>query len=455
MYLTRAQNPAEVQRYSHLRPAGILGPRRCEEQSPDGHYTCTRPNAHEPPHVAHTFFRQVLAVWDHAPREADPLSEALDHTLVLDYKAEAIASPIVKGSDACAALLLSRLGTSIVADPHHERRTQLARDFAFAFCLLTDRLAAAHLPGTVRDLFVARLALFVARNLPGEPTPGHATALVQRLSRWRSAHRPVDNLEFVRLWATDLPTRHVGLPPQQLTTLAAQMALLEWKALETDVGLDLRLLDSLLHRREPQRPAGPATHTLPPCPRCSQSRTGMLLCSPCEQLAWRVAEAVADAINLTADSVSGLSEANAAEAADRLGHIHREVLLLFYSLTLQLQELRTLPPETREVLSGWLRAVVITNILLPIEPLGDGAPKFVKDAAVKRLGNLIDERTQQYQSAAEQAFGECARLAQPHFGIDPKDAQSLGNIALMFSRAWSAIADHVVATIRPLGAGAG
>src|SRR2546426_5750611 len=112
MYLTRAQNPSEVQRYSHFRPAGILGPPRCDARSADGHYTCTRPSVHEPPHVAHTFFRQVVAVWDDAPH-AGSMSQTLDQTLVLDYKAEAIASLIVQESTACATLLLPRLGTSI------------------------------------------------------------------------------------------------------------------------------------------------------------------------------------------------------------------------------------------------------------------------------------------------------------------------------------------------------
>lgn len=451
MYLTRAQNPSEVQRYSHFRPARILGPQRCDARSPDGHYACTRPSAHEPPHVAHTLFRQVVAVWDQPLQDPGSLSKSLDQTMVLDYKAEALASPIVKESTACATLLASRLGTSTAATLDHERRLQLARDFAFIFCLLTDQIAAERLPPSLRDLFVARLALLVTRQLAVDSTSGQdAPALVLRLSRWRAAHRAADNPELVRLWATDLPTRYSALPPQLLTTLAADLASLEWKSLETDVSLDLRLLDSLLHPKETAQPASTTQQHLPPCPRCSQPRTGMLLCSQCEQLAWRIAEGVSNAINLTANSVSGLSEAAPGETVDRLRHIHREVVLLYYAIILHLQDLGDLVPEMHDVFSGWLRAVIITNVLLPIEPFGDDAPKVAKDAAMNRLGALIDERVREYDKAGQDTFAECARLTCAHFGIDANDPQSLDNIALMFSRAWSGIADHVIHAIRAL-----
>jgi len=71
--LTRQQNPREIQKYEHIRPAPVFGPRRCLAPFPGGPYTCTLAPGHSGPHVAHGGFLwpfkkvKVMAVWDDGP----------------------------------------------------------------------------------------------------------------------------------------------------------------------------------------------------------------------------------------------------------------------------------------------------------------------------------------------------------------------------------------------------
>lgn len=64
MRITRDQNPHDIKRYSHIKPAPIFGPMRCLARYPGRRYTCTLAAGHEGPHTAHGWFSKVMAVWD-------------------------------------------------------------------------------------------------------------------------------------------------------------------------------------------------------------------------------------------------------------------------------------------------------------------------------------------------------------------------------------------------------
>ena len=64
MRLTRAENPEQIEQYGDIKPAPIFGPLRCFARCPGTHRTCTLAKGHSGPHVAHTFFKKVAAVWD-------------------------------------------------------------------------------------------------------------------------------------------------------------------------------------------------------------------------------------------------------------------------------------------------------------------------------------------------------------------------------------------------------
>lgn len=67
MRLTRSENPEEIEKYSHIKPAPTFGPLRCFARFPGpegGHLTCSLAKGHSGPHVAHALFKKVMAVWD-------------------------------------------------------------------------------------------------------------------------------------------------------------------------------------------------------------------------------------------------------------------------------------------------------------------------------------------------------------------------------------------------------
>lgn len=64
MRLTIEENPETIKRYSHIRPAFVWGSVRCSAWCPGTSRNCTLEKDHKGPHVAHGFFRNVVAVWD-------------------------------------------------------------------------------------------------------------------------------------------------------------------------------------------------------------------------------------------------------------------------------------------------------------------------------------------------------------------------------------------------------
>lgn len=66
MRLTVEDNPRQLERYRHLKPAGALGGKACGAAFPDSKRTCTRRSGHRGPHAAHGRMRKVVAVWDSA-----------------------------------------------------------------------------------------------------------------------------------------------------------------------------------------------------------------------------------------------------------------------------------------------------------------------------------------------------------------------------------------------------
>ncbi len=65
MILTRKENPTEIKKYEHIKPAPTFGGLRCIARFPRaGRVTCTLAKGHAGPHVAHAIFKKVRAVWD-------------------------------------------------------------------------------------------------------------------------------------------------------------------------------------------------------------------------------------------------------------------------------------------------------------------------------------------------------------------------------------------------------
>ncbi len=64
MRLTLAVNPQEIEPFKHIKPAPFFGSVRCGVQLPGDTYSCTLASGHKGPHIAHAFFRKVVAVWE-------------------------------------------------------------------------------------------------------------------------------------------------------------------------------------------------------------------------------------------------------------------------------------------------------------------------------------------------------------------------------------------------------
>ena len=62
--LTVEANPEAVKRYRHIKPASVLSKRRCSTVWRGQRHRCTREKGHHGPHVAHSLFRKVVAVWE-------------------------------------------------------------------------------------------------------------------------------------------------------------------------------------------------------------------------------------------------------------------------------------------------------------------------------------------------------------------------------------------------------
>ena len=169
------------------------------------------------------------------------------------------------------------------------------------------------------------------------------------------------------------------------------------------------------------------------------------LCSHCDQFAWRVAERVSLCASLCAQSAAEaaaklLSSPTAAQVTTT---IHREALILYYCLSLRAASSETIVSRMRKVFHGWLRAEVVTNALLPIEGLSDGDPKFVKDAAVNKLGTLLDQREQAYGQGTDRKFETCAQILSSQLDIGNAPRGWVEALPVLLTRAWSAVSDEV------------
>lgn len=64
MRLTIDEQPDQLRRYGHVRPASGRGTARCKIQLLGTTYSCSRERGHSGPHVAHGRLRRVVAAWD-------------------------------------------------------------------------------------------------------------------------------------------------------------------------------------------------------------------------------------------------------------------------------------------------------------------------------------------------------------------------------------------------------
>ena len=62
--LTVQENSEAIKRYRHIKPANSWRVKLCSERCPGTAHTCTCEKGHRGPHVAHSLFRRVTAVWD-------------------------------------------------------------------------------------------------------------------------------------------------------------------------------------------------------------------------------------------------------------------------------------------------------------------------------------------------------------------------------------------------------
>lgn len=69
MRLTIEENPEAIQRYRHMKPARARGTPPCSARCPGTTRTCTLGRGHTGPHIAHGWFRRVLAVWEKDVKE--------------------------------------------------------------------------------------------------------------------------------------------------------------------------------------------------------------------------------------------------------------------------------------------------------------------------------------------------------------------------------------------------
>ena len=72
MKLTIEKNPESIKRYQHVRPAPRWGSSTCGRQCPGTVRSCTLEKNHRGPHVAHTKFGKVVAVWDRTAQIRSP-----------------------------------------------------------------------------------------------------------------------------------------------------------------------------------------------------------------------------------------------------------------------------------------------------------------------------------------------------------------------------------------------
>jgi hypothetical protein len=64
MKLTHKKNPHEIAQFKDVEPAPLFGDLRCFAPCEGETFTCTLADGHTGPHVAHGFFKKVIAVWD-------------------------------------------------------------------------------------------------------------------------------------------------------------------------------------------------------------------------------------------------------------------------------------------------------------------------------------------------------------------------------------------------------
>lgn len=64
MRLTIEQDPESIRRYRHVKPARVRDARLCSARCPGSSRACTLRKGHRGPHVAHSMFKKVVAVWD-------------------------------------------------------------------------------------------------------------------------------------------------------------------------------------------------------------------------------------------------------------------------------------------------------------------------------------------------------------------------------------------------------
>ena len=72
MKLTIEKNPESIKRYQHVRPAPRWASSTCGLPCPGTVRSCTLERGHRGPHVAHTKFGRVVAVWDRTAQIQSP-----------------------------------------------------------------------------------------------------------------------------------------------------------------------------------------------------------------------------------------------------------------------------------------------------------------------------------------------------------------------------------------------
>lgn len=69
MRLTVEENRQAIKRYGHIKPARGKGAALCAAKCPGTTRRCTLSRDHRGPHVAHGWFKRVVAVWDSGAKD--------------------------------------------------------------------------------------------------------------------------------------------------------------------------------------------------------------------------------------------------------------------------------------------------------------------------------------------------------------------------------------------------